>query len=231
MGSPQLIALASLLEYPAADFRCRLRDARHVLDLPPADAAADAPAGTAHAARALAAFDRFADTLSAAAPETREEWFTATFDVTPACVLHVSIHLFGEENYKRGQFMARLLARYHEVGFRHGGELPDHLAVLLRYAAQADPAERRELVEFCLLGPVGAMIAGLPEDHPYRPLLDTVREVLRAGVPGLEPAPVASAARLAAHGCGAATAACGCGAIEAEPELAAAPGGAAFNID
>jgi nitrate reductase molybdenum cofactor assembly chaperone NarJ/NarW len=145
--------------------------------------------GGARDSGALVALDRFASCLAALSQEEREELYTTTFDVTPACVPYVSIHLFGEENFKRGEFMAGLQARYQQTAFTTAGELPDHLSVLLRFAAHTDEAERRELVEFCLLGPVGKMIGALSEANPYRALLEAVRDTLQAAYPGLQPAP------------------------------------------
>jgi len=136
--------------------------------------------------------------------DERQELYTATFDVTPVCVPYVSIHLFGEENFKRGEFMAALHARYAEVGFTTNGELADHLAVLLRYAAQADEAERRELAEFCLLGPVRKMTAALAKDNPYRAVLEAVL----AEFPDVQQAP-APVEQMQQHGGGCA----GCGVI------------------
>ena len=59
---------------------------------------------------ATTALARFAAGMSPLTTDEREELYTATFDVTPACVPYVSIHLFGEENFKRGEFMAALHA-------------------------------------------------------------------------------------------------------------------------
>lgn len=146
--------------------------------------------------------------------DEREELYTATFDVTPACVAYVSIHLFGEENFKRGEFMAGLNARYAQAGFPTHGELPDHLCLLLRFAAETSEAERRELTEFCLLGPLGKMITALSEDNPYRALLETVRGVLRAAYPGVQPA-LSPLEQMQQHGpsCATMSSGCGCGAM------------------
>ncbi|MBI5387238.1 MAG: molecular chaperone TorD family protein [Verrucomicrobia bacterium] len=186
----QLIALAHLLEYPGGDFEARVS-----------------------AAPSSASFACFSTAMLALSPNEREELYTATFDVTPACVAYVSIHLFGEENFKRGEFMARLHERYSQAGFTTGGELPDHLSVLLRFAAETGEAECRELAEFCLLGPLGKMIAALTEGNPYRALLEAVREVLHAAYPGVKPAP-SPLEQMQHHGAGCATisAGCGCGA-------------------
>jgi len=184
-----LTALAGLLEYPGADFDARI-----------ARAAAAAPLA------------RFTAAISTLTTDEREELYTATFDVTPACVPYVSIHLFGEENFKRGEFMAGLHARYAQAGFDCNGELPDHVAVLLRFAAEADETERRELTEFCLLGPLGKMIVALAAENPYRPLLEAVREVLQAAYPGVKPAPSPREQRQQ-HGadCAAISSGCNCG--------------------
>ncbi|MBI5688431.1 MAG: molecular chaperone TorD family protein [Verrucomicrobia bacterium] len=152
----------------------------------------------------------FAPALAALSQDEREELYTGTFDVTPACVPYVSIHLFGEENFKRGEFMAALSARYAAAGFETRGELPDHLAVLLRFLAQTDEAERRELVQFCLLGPLGKMIAALSDENPYRALLKAVREVLAAAYPDLQPA-VSPLEQMQSHGAVCVTADTGCG--------------------
>jgi hypothetical protein len=60
---------------------------------------------------------------------------------------------------------------------------------LLRYAATQEDPERRELAEFCILGPLGKLIAALDGNHPYRPLLVAADDALRAAYPGIEPAP------------------------------------------
>jgi nitrate reductase delta subunit len=155
--------LASLLEYPAPGFDGLLA------------AAEPAASGFVRQMRALSA-------------EEREELFSATFDINPSCVPYAGIHLFGEENFKRGEFMAALFARYEETGFVPNGDLPDHLANLLRFAAGADDAERRELAEFCLLGPLQKMTASLDGANPYRALLESVRAALEDALPGILPA-------------------------------------------
>ena len=126
--------------------------------------------------------------LAALTPDQREELYTATFDVNPRCLPYLSIHLFGEENFKRGEFMAALHHQYETRGFDRGRELPDHIGTLLRYAATLEDPERRELAEFCILGPLGKLIAALDGDHPYRPLLVAADDALRAAYPGIEPA-------------------------------------------
>ncbi|HOW66094.1 MAG TPA: molecular chaperone TorD family protein, partial [Verrucomicrobiota bacterium] len=160
----QLAHLAEWLEYP----RC------HSIPLRPGHSSA--------------AFDRFLSAVSALTPDQLEELYTATFDVAPSCVPYVSIHLFGEENFKRGEFMAALQARYQQAEFSTGGELPDHVSILLKFAAQIDESERRELIEYCLLGPMEIMAESLAETNPYRFLLEAIRNTLSEAYPGMRPA-------------------------------------------
>ncbi len=170
---------------------------------------------------ATTALARFATGMSKLTSDEREELYTATFDVTPACVAYVSIHLFGEENFKRGEFMAGLYERYSQAGFTTSGELPDHLSVLLRFVAETDEAERQELTEFCLLGPLGKMIAALTGENPYRALLEAVRDVLQAAYPDVTPA-LSPLEQMQQHGgaCAAIASGCACGSVEMEGEVA-----------
>ena len=185
----RLNALARLLEYPGTEAAKLCRQA------------------------ATPAADRFQAEMQTLNQNQREELYTATFDVAPACVPYLSIHLFGEENFQRGEFMAGLQARYAQTGFNARGELPDHLAVVLRFAAQTDDRERRELVEFCLLGPVEKMIEALNEANPYRSLLEAVRGTLLDTCPDVRPA-ISPLEQMRQHGmgCDALNAGCGCGA-------------------
>jgi nitrate reductase delta subunit len=179
----ELTVLATLLEYPGRELEAWLRGGGPA-ERRRSESALAAPAQDA----AATALGRFAAAMSALPPDEREGLYTATFDVTPVCVPYVSIHLFGEENFKRGEFMAALQARYRQAGFDARGELPDHLAVLLRFAARTDEPERRELFQFCLLGPVARMIEALSETNPYRSLLQAVRETLQGAYPEMRPA-------------------------------------------
>lgn len=210
MDAQALALLARLLEYPQADYETRVEAAGRRLQ--------------AFDLSLQAQFQHFAVPLRRMTAEQREELYAATFDIGPACVPYVSIHLFGEENFKRGEFMAALMRRYLESQFETDLELPDHLSNLLRYATQADATERRDLAQFCLLGPLDRMIASLSHENPYRALLATIQAVMQAAYPGLVPA--ASPLEQMRHQgtrCGVATPVCGCGQLlESEAGLAPA---------
>jgi len=166
-----LAPLAVLFDYPDDGFDARLECALG-----------------AHPGKAL---DDFARAMRSLPTEEREELHTATFEITPSCVPYVSIHLFGEENFKRGEFMAALLGRYAETGFDRGNELPDHIANLLRYFDACDEAERCELAAHCLLAPLEKMAAALSETNPYSGLLAAAAAGVRSACPGVEAVPVA----------------------------------------
>jgi nitrate reductase molybdenum cofactor assembly chaperone len=204
--APALESLARLLEYPAADFESRLAQARERLCQQPVD-----PSDTL-ATPAARSLDRFADAMLAMPDGCREELYTRTFELSPACVPYVSIHLFGEENFKRGEFMAALHARYAEVGFCPGQELPDHLAILLRFAAATDDTERHELLEYCLLKPLGRMNGALAKDNPYLDLLETVQRLLDEMHPNAKAA-LSPLEQMRANGqlCNTVSAGCHCG--------------------
>lgn len=191
----QFETLAGLFDYPESGFVPRLQAAQQTFS-------------QTSAATSLGLFGSRASALS---PEEREELYAATFEVTPACVLYVSIHLFGEENFKRGAFMAALHARYRETGFTPSGELPDHLGNLLRYAARVEEQECRELAEFCLLGPLHKMLAALDAQNPYHALLAAAGACLQEAFPGLRPA-MSPLEQMRAHGgqCAVSSAGCNC---------------------
>jgi nitrate reductase delta subunit len=123
---------ADLLEYPTPAL---------------ARQAPEAAAGTemAQAAALLNGFCRFVEQAS---PARLEELYTGTFDLQAVCYPYVGYHLFGD-SYKRGMFMAQLNAGYRQRAFSAGNELPDHVAVILRFlaSAHADPPLPREGTE------------------------------------------------------------------------------------
>ena len=202
--APALQSLAKALEYPSQDSETLIWTIHHQLEsaFPEAEQA----------------FQRFAGPFLAIDRDRREELYTSTFDITPACVPYASIHLFGEENFKRGEFMAALNERYSQIAFDPRGELTDHVAVLLRFAAEIDPVEQRELVQFCLLGPLEKMHKSLTSENPYCALLETVRLVLHSAHPGLQPA-LSPVEQMRQHGggCESLSAGCGCGSLPRNP--------------
>ena len=127
---------ARMFEYPTPALP---REARKCVEVLAASCALPASAegqGSRRAGRAEAAalVERFSDSLEETPLPRLEELYTSTFDMQPVCYPYVGYHLFGE-SYKRGMFMAQLNKGYRERGFSAGTELPDHVAVVLRFLA------------------------------------------------------------------------------------------------
>ena len=100
------------------------------------------------------------------------EQYTRAFDLSPLAVPYLSVYLFGAENPQRGQFMAGFSGAYAEAGYDCGGELPDHLAVVLGYAAVAPEDTWDEVQRLCLPSPLKLMRQALREGKsPYENLL------------------------------------------------------------
>ena len=110
-----------------------------------------------------------------------EELYTATFELQPQCHPYVGYQLCGESQ-QRIVFLMKLNEIYREEDFPAGGELPDHLAELLRYlGTTSDPQRRDALVDDALLPAVDKLLGALAqEEHPYRRLLTAVRLFLGA---------------------------------------------------
>ncbi len=114
-----------------------------------------------------------------------EELFTRTFDLAAICSPYVTGYIFGDENFDRGTLMATLGEKFSEMGFDSGGELPDHLAILLRFSSWLDQEALDELIVFCLLQPVTEMVDRLKDsDNPFHFLLAAVLVILKTDLPG-----------------------------------------------
>lgn len=91
------------------------------------------------------AFEKFLHGLRQHPLAKMQELYTTTFDMQPVCYPYLGYQLFGE-SYKRGAFMAQLNEAYHAIGYSAVQELPDHLAIVLRFIG-LDATNRQD--EFC----------------------------------------------------------------------------------
>jgi nitrate reductase delta subunit len=159
-------ALSALLSYPGDDAAAR------------AAAVRDLAEGTA----AAGPLSRFAAAAAGRSVDALRELYTATFDLEPACAPYVGHHLVGDGPL-RGPLLARLVEVYAAGGYRAREELPDHLAEVLAFLAEAPAtAERDDLVRDGLLPAVERMLEALRDrENPYRDLLVAVHELLRPG--------------------------------------------------
>lgn len=132
---------------------------------------------------AVTAFENFLRGLQKIELEKLKELYTTTFDMQPVCYPYIGYQLFGE-SYKRGALMAQLNESYRAFGFSAEQELPDHLAVALRFLS-LDASNRAG--EFCqsllhsgvipaldkMLQPFGA-----ESENPYFWLLSSLQRFL-----------------------------------------------------
>lgn len=159
--------LAGMLEYPTPDISERARECAAVLG-----------PGRGPAKEYIEGFLKF----SLANPSGRlEEIYTDTFDLQAVCHPYVGCYLFREDP-RRGMFMARLKELYRSRGFLPGGDLPDHLAVMLRFLSRQEPDEEaRDLIEFCLVPAVNKMLALFKDGgNPYQNVLKALLMMLEA---------------------------------------------------
>lgn len=123
-----------------------------------------------------------------------EEIYTGAFDLDTlsdldaTCYPYVGHHLFGE-SYKRSAFLVGLRERYRAHGFTVEVEMPDHLAVVLRFLASSpDEDLAAELVGEALVPALDRMLAGEGEEErggraAYLKVLRALRLVLEKRAP------------------------------------------------
>jgi nitrate reductase delta subunit len=155
-----------------------------------ADAVAALPAGPAREAleRFLDAWTGDATTLAAA--------YVETFDLRRRASLHLTYYAHGDTR-ERGMALLRLKRLYMVAGFPlESSELPDHLTIMLAFAALAPPAQgeallaqHRPAIELLRLSLHDA-------ESPYAHVLDA----LSACLPALSVTERGEVARLAREG-------------------------------
>ncbi|MBI1880623.1 MAG: nitrate reductase molybdenum cofactor assembly chaperone [Chloroflexi bacterium] len=150
--------LAKILEYPQADLAEAVYECEALLSL--------------ENSAAVTCLREFRDFIAETSLGRLQEIYTVTFDLDATCHPYVGYHLFGE-SYKRSAFMLGLKERYAGYGLDTGSELPDHLAMLLRYLALCDDAgQAGEMIHEALLPALERMI---------KPELEEEQETLAAG--------------------------------------------------
>lgn len=159
----------------------------------------DAEVGEAVAAlpqRLRAPLERFLAHRRESAPLDLEREYVETFDTRRRCTLNVSYYLYGDTR-RRGVALLRLKRMYAAAGLvLDSDELPDHLPVMLEFAALAPPGygehvlqEHRVGIELLLLGLRGG----------GRPHADVI-EAVSAALPRLGLSQSRAVRKLAAEG-------------------------------
>jgi nitrate reductase delta subunit len=91
---------------------------------------------------------RFLDHLAATSPAALASDYVATFDSRKRCCLYLTYYAHGDTR-KRGMALLRLKQTFAGQGWRLADdELPDHLSVMLEFAAACPDTGRSLLVEY-----------------------------------------------------------------------------------
>ncbi len=157
----RLEALARLLDPPDFDYRDRLAELSEAL--------------TASEHPSAILLERLGNALELLDPTEIQELHLKTFDLAPACIPYLSVHLFGEESFRRSQLMVGLHEAYERIGHETHGELPDHLGVVLDSLDRLTAEEAIDLHRFALIPALLKMRSGLEKTgNPYRYLLGAI---------------------------------------------------------
>ena len=163
-----LYSLASVLEYPTEDWYGTLERCKALSLL--ADRA-----GNEH-------FAEFCREIHELPLVELQELYTRNFDLNPVCALEVGYHLFGED-YKRGEFLARLRESENPYELGQAMQLPDFLPVVLRLMCKLDDAEERAgMIGYCLIPALNKMTEAFakktnPYGHVIRFVLETLKQI------------------------------------------------------
>ncbi|MFF5188435.1 nitrate reductase molybdenum cofactor assembly chaperone [Streptomyces sp. NPDC000345] len=122
---------------------------------------------------------RFTELAARAAPVDLAAAYVATFDHRKRCCLYLTYYAHGDTR-KRGIGLLRLKQTYAGAGWRlSDDELPDHLAVVLEFAA-AEPATGARLLTEHRAGLELLRLALGDEGSPWALVLDSVSATLPA---------------------------------------------------
>ncbi|GGW46967.1 hypothetical protein GCM10010503_24690 [Streptomyces lucensis JCM 4490] len=156
-------AQSLLLAYPDEEFGQRLALAGRVAATLPDPVARPLFRFTAHAEQS--------------APGNLAATYVATFDHRKRCCLYLTYYAHGDTR-KRGTALLRLKQTYAAAGWRlDDDELPDHLAVVLEFAA-ADPEVGRRLLTEHRAGLELLRLALTDDGSPWAHVLDSVSATL-----------------------------------------------------
>ena len=121
---------------------------------------------------------RFLDHVEQTAPHVLAEEYVATFDHRRRCCLFLTYYAHGDTR-NRGVALLRLKQTYAAAG-QHlvDDELPDHLAVMLEFAASGDPQLGAGLLEEHRAGLELLRLALHDQHSPWADVLDSVSATL-----------------------------------------------------
>lgn len=139
---------------------------------------------------------RLLDHLSTVPLQTLESDYVATFDLRRRCCLYLTYYAYGDTR-KRGVALLSFKQAYRHGNVELGSmELPDHLCVVLEFAATADPTAGRQLLLDHRAGLELLRLSLQDCDSPYADAVTAVTSTL----PALRGEERQAVARLAAEG-------------------------------
>ena len=108
-----------------------------------------------------------------------EEMYIQTFDMNPTRTLDLGWQLFGED-YNRGIFLVKVRQEMKRLDIAETHELPDHITQVLRVLGRMEPDKAEDFAVSCVLPALRKTCSAVPEDNPYRPLVEAVVQLLAA---------------------------------------------------
>lgn len=159
-------SVAEILEYPTLEWPVRLEKAIEMTGTTGLDGSA-----------LLTEFKSGSDPLNLT---ELQELYTRTFDLNPVCALEIGYHLFGED-YKRGEFLAKMRESENPYQLGQERQLPDFLPVVLRLLGKMDDAElRASLIGYCMLPAFKKMNTAFDKgENPYGRIILFLTKVLK----------------------------------------------------
>ncbi len=155
--------LARLLDYPDQELAAHLDEAEALLaELPD------------EARRVISDF------IAWARRQPLTDWqahYVRTFDLTPDNSLHLTWHLFEEQDRQRGMTLANLAEFYKKQGLAiDRGELPDYLPLILEYASSLPQGQGAMFLQQCRQA-LEVLAENLARaESPYAPLVGLLIE-------------------------------------------------------
>jgi len=157
---PTWQAASLLVAYPDEQLAARRPLLRSVVDALPE------PAGVP--------LGRFLDHLARIPLRDQQESYVDTFDHRRRCCPYLTYYAYGDTR-KRGLALLRIKQAYRAAGLELGAdELPDHVAVVLEFAATGDPVQGRQLLLEHRAGLEVLRLALEDTDSPYADVLRAV---------------------------------------------------------
>lgn len=157
--------LSALLEYPEQELIDNLAEVRAVLD-----EAADVDADE------KAVIRNFMDHLESMSLTEIQKGYVKTFDLTPEHSLHLTHHLFGDDDDRnRGPALIDLSEMFKDYGVKTvSNELPDYLPLFLEFTSYLDSNEATVFLSDVkkVLGILAGNLA--KAESPYAPLVSIV---------------------------------------------------------